>query len=129
MKNLTYQQLETILKQYLDISRVQEKSNKRDAVFVRQIAHAMAAEFTTKTYSDIGFEYGGRDHSTVYYSRKVVNNRCETERDYRRLIDQIRHDLRNVLENGDASKEGAKQIRRIKKQAYINYKINANKTC
>jgi chromosomal replication initiator protein len=56
----------------------------------RQVAMALAREFTNHSLSEIGDAFGGRDHSTVHYACRRVEELRETRRrigeDYMNLL-------------------------------------------
>ncbi len=69
-------------------------SNRRaDIVLPRQVAMALAREFTNKSLPDIGKAFGGKNHVTVIYAqRKVTEKMAENKRfrdEYKNLQDQF----------------------------------------
>jgi len=51
-------------------------SNRRaDLVLPRQVAMSLAREFTSKSLPDIGRAFGGKNHATVIYAKRKVDER------------------------------------------------------
>ena len=55
------------------------KSRSSDVVLARQVAMYVARLLTGYSLSAIGAEFGGRDHSTVSYAIRKVNQACEND--------------------------------------------------
>jgi hypothetical protein len=60
-----------------------------EIVKVRQVSMFFLREFTRLSLNQIGGLFG-RDHATVLHSIKQVHNHCDTEKDYREQINQVR---------------------------------------
>lgn len=67
------------------------KSRKRDIALPRQLAMYFSKEYTNATFSKIGEEMGGKDHSTVMYA-------CETIRDVSKIDKEIKKYLKDLTE-------------------------------
>jgi len=65
------------------------KSRKREIVQARQIAMYCAKKFTNSPLTSIGIEIGTKNHATVLYSYKTVENLAQTDKTYRIYIDDI----------------------------------------
>ncbi len=67
------------------------RSKKKDSktASMRQIAIYVARKLTNLSSTDIGLEFGGRDHSTVLHSIEVVQKRMETDSALRAMIEDI----------------------------------------
>ncbi len=68
---------------------IKSKARSREIVVARQIAMYLAREFTDASLSRIGAEIGGRDHSTVLYAHKTVQNLMETDKNFRQRVESI----------------------------------------
>lgn len=64
------------------------KWRKREWVEARHIAMYMIKKFTTLSLKKIGMYFGGRDHSTVLNAIEMVNDHYDTEKNYRKKIDE-----------------------------------------
>ena len=73
------------------------KSNKRSAQIsnARQTAIYIVRKITQMSQSQIGEEFGGRDHSTINYAIKTVEENIQRDPSYRNTIEDI---MKNVKE-------------------------------
>lgn len=84
-KASTAENLITILKEEIENyfglkpGSIQIRRRKRKIVEARQIAHWFACHYELGTYSFIGKTLGNVDHSTVFNSKKTVNNLLKTD--------------------------------------------------
>ena len=67
----------------IPISCLNLKTRKREIVQCRQISHWLLKEYTKMSLYEIGYEIGRKDHATVLYSRKTINNLMETDNRFR----------------------------------------------
>ncbi len=68
------------------------KTRKREIVQLRQICHYFANEYLDKNKypsGKIGKEIGNKDHATVLYSIKIINNLIETDKYFASDIESI----------------------------------------
>ena len=75
-------------------------SRKREILVPRQIAQAMAKEYTKHTLSVIGRRFGNKDHATVLSSTKVVRDVWSVDRKYgyAGMVKAIRDELELLAE-------------------------------
>ena len=73
------------------------KSGKRSAgiVFPRHVAMHIMNRVTNLTQDEIGKYFGGKDHSTVIYAIKTVNQKMEQDQSVKSTIDEIINNLNN----------------------------------
>jgi len=84
------------------------RSRKSDKVMVRQIMHYLMSQYTTMTLTEIAdyFKFHGSigNHATVIHSIRIVSDRMEYERDYRKDVKNIEGilgiDRRDYLNSG-----------------------------
>ena len=86
--------IEYIIKVVADYFQVKpeslkSKSRKREVVQSRQIAMYFAKKFTKASLMRIGAEFGGKNHATVVYSSKTVEDLTETDKNYKRYVSEI----------------------------------------
>jgi len=74
------------------------RSSKRSAQIskARQIAIYAVSKITELSYTEIGKEFGGRDHSTIVYAINKVKKIIEKDKSYRAMIDDI---IKNIRSN------------------------------
>ena len=72
---------------HLPPGSIQAKTNKREIVYPRQLAHFLAVEVNGNSLKRIGLELGLVDHATVINSYKMIKGFLD--KDYRgRVIDK-----------------------------------------
>jgi chromosomal replication initiator protein len=76
---------------------LKEKSRKREIVQARQIAMYFAKEMTKSSLKTIGLYFGGRDHSTVIHAIGTVNDLYDTDKEFRRYVEELRKKFQNNI--------------------------------
>lgn len=89
--NIPY--IQEVVCEYFGIKREQllSKTRKREIALPRQLAMYFAKELTNATFTKIGEEMGGKDHSTVMYA-------CDTIRDISKMDKEIKKYLKEISE-------------------------------
>jgi chromosomal replication initiator protein len=64
-------------------------SRKRNVVIVRQTAMFFAKKYTDLSLAQIGERCGGKDHATVLHACRTIANAMETDKDFRRKLEEI----------------------------------------
>jgi len=74
------------------------RSQKRSAQIstARQIAIYVVSKVTTLSYTEIGKEFGGRDHSTIVYAINKVKNIIPKDKSYRNTINDLIKNIGNL---------------------------------
>jgi len=73
------------------------KTRKREIVFSRQLFHYFSRKYTNASLSAIGAHGGGKDHSTVLHSCRVVENLIETDKRIRLIVHDIKESIKSRL--------------------------------
>ena len=73
----------------LPIELLKSKTRKREIVQARQIAMYFAKKMTKSSLANIGLHCGGKDHATVLHACRTVNNLSETDKHFRRYLDDL----------------------------------------
>ena len=73
----------------MDVETLQSKTRKRHIVQARQLAMFFAKKFTKASLASIGSQIGKRDHATVLHACKTVDNLAETDKQFRKYIDDL----------------------------------------
>lgn len=73
----------------LDVATLQSKTRKRHIVQARQIAMFFAKRMTKASLASIGSQIGKRDHATVLHACKTVDNLSETDKQFRKYVDDL----------------------------------------
>ncbi len=77
----------------MDVATLQSKTRKRHIVQARQLAMFFAKKLTKASLASIGSQIGKRDHATVLHACKTVDNLAETDKQFRKYIDDLRKKL------------------------------------
>lgn len=87
----TPEQIIDIVSKYFNLSEkaIKAKTRKREVVVARHLAMFYCKNLTTMSLTAIGDLFGGRDHSTVLYALKVVNDLNATDRDFKKNKEDI----------------------------------------
>lgn len=71
-------------------------------VMARQIAIHLASKLTALSYVEIGRNFGGRKHSTVIHSLKVVEKTSLSSRNFKEQIGALKYELESSNSNSSA---------------------------
>ncbi len=74
---------------HLDFARFNSTERTREIAQARQIAMYLAKQHTKAPLTTIGAAIGGRNHATVLHSCKAVSNLLETDKAFRRQVEEI----------------------------------------
>ena len=79
--NITMDLIQRTVADYFNLSSQELKSKKRTrvVVFPRQVAMSIAREVTEYSTTEIGLEFGGRDHTTVMHACQRIDARMRTD--------------------------------------------------
>ena len=92
-KTINIPYIQEIVCDYFGIQREQllSKTRKREIALPRQLAMYFAKEYTNATFTKIGEEMGGKDHSTVMYA-------CDTIRDVSKIDKELKKYIKDLKE-------------------------------
>lgn len=79
------------------VDKLGGKTRKRQIVIARQLSMYLAKNLTDKSLKAIGEMFGGRDHSTVIYSVKTVQDLMETDLVLKDTVAELEKKLRLSL--------------------------------
>ncbi len=89
-KEITIEHIIEVVCGYLpSIRTVQLPERTREIAQARQIAMYLAKQHTKAPLATIGASIGGRNHATVLHSCKAVSNLIETDKAFRRQVEEI----------------------------------------
>ena len=79
--NITIDTIQRTVADYFNLSNQELKSKKRTRVvaFPRQLAMHITREITEYSTTEIGLEFGGRDHTTVMHACQRIDARMRTD--------------------------------------------------
>ncbi|MFP4562295.1 MAG: chromosomal replication initiator protein DnaA [Spirochaetia bacterium] len=100
--NITVDMIQRVVADYFGLSHNDLRGRKRTKaiVFPRQIAMFITREMTEYSTTEVGFEFGGRDHTTVMHACQRVENRMRTDPT---LEPTIQHLIKSIKEYGTKS--------------------------
>lgn len=73
----------------LDADIIRGKSRKREVVIARQLTMFLAKKHTNYSLKQIGSDLGGRDHSTVIYSCRAVQDMLDTNEEFKKNFEAL----------------------------------------
>jgi chromosomal replication initiator protein len=68
---------------------IKAKKRTKELTVPRQVAMFLSKRLTDCSLSEIGKAFGGKDHATVIYSCKKVEERAEKEESFNRIVEQL----------------------------------------
>lgn len=71
------------------------KGRKREIAYPRQIAMYLCRELTELSLPKIGYEFGGRDHTTVMHACDKISSDIKTDQKIKELIENLKKDIQN----------------------------------
>lgn len=77
----------------MDVATLQSKTRKRHIVQARQLAMFFAKRMTKSSLASIGSQIGKRDHATVLHACKTVDNLTETDKQFKKYVDDLTNKL------------------------------------
>jgi len=88
---VTVEQIQKVVAECFGIKCQEMKSKKRtkEIAIPRQVAMYISKQCTDASLSDIGKNFGGKDHATVIYSCKQIEERRGQDEDFNRLIESL----------------------------------------
>lgn len=77
----------------LPIEMLKSKTRKREVVQARQISMFFSKKMTKSSLANIGAHCGGKDHATVLHACRTVVNLSETDKQFRRDLEELEKKL------------------------------------
>ena len=85
--------VDTVCTQFnIDQTTLLGKSRKRDVADARQLVMMLAKKYTKLSSTNIGLKLN-RNHATVLYACKTIEERISVEKDYRALVEKVEEAL------------------------------------
>ena len=79
------------------VEKLAGETRKRQIVIARQLSMFLAKNLTDKSLKAIGERFGGRDHSTVIYSCKTVQDLLDTDMIFKETVAELEKKIRLSL--------------------------------
>jgi chromosomal replication initiator protein len=98
-KEITLDFIKGLVAEHFDVpvEKLGGKTRKRQFVIARQLSMYLAKNLTDKSLKAIGKMFGGRDHSTVIYSIKTVQDLMETDLVFKDTVAELEKKIRLTL--------------------------------
>ena len=98
-KEITVEFIQQLVAEHfsVDVEKLQSKTRKRSIVIARQLSMYLAKNLTDKSLKSIGETFGGRDHSTVIYSCRTVQDLMETDIIFKDTVQELEKKIRLSL--------------------------------
>ena len=81
----------------VSVDKLQGKTRKRQVVIARQLSMYLSKKMTNKSLKAIGENFGGRDHSTVIYSCKAVQDLLDTDTIFKDTVSDLEKKIKMNL--------------------------------
>lgn len=97
--NITIEMIQRVVADYFGLSHNDLRGRKKTAAisFPRQVAMYITREITEYSTTEVGREFGGRDHTTVMHACQKIEDRKRTDPT---LDPTIQHLVREIKESG-----------------------------
>ena len=91
--------IQNLVAEYFEIpvDRLKSKTRKREVVTARQIAMYLCKHHTNEPLKSIGEQFGGRDHSTVIYSIRSVQDLIDTDKEFKKIVKELQKKIKMSL--------------------------------
>ncbi|HMY83849.1 MAG TPA: chromosomal replication initiator protein DnaA [Saprospiraceae bacterium] len=98
-KEVTIENIQSLVAEYfkMPIEKLSGASRKRSIVIARQLSMYLAKNFTNKSLKTIGENFGGKDHTTVIYSCKAVQDMIDTDPEFKGTVEELERKVRTSL--------------------------------
>lgn len=100
--NINIDFIQRIVADYFNLTTNEMKSRKRTnaIAFPRQIAMYIARQITELSTTEVGLEFGGRDHTTVMYACEKIKNKMKSDSTIEPMISRLIRDIRESNAKG-----------------------------
>jgi len=94
-KQLTIEQIIQMTAKHFNVpeERFMKKDRKKHVALARQVAMYLSVELTNHSTVNIGLHFGGRDHTTVIYAHRMINEKMENDNTFKKKIKELRKRL------------------------------------
>jgi chromosomal replication initiator protein len=77
----------------MPVELLKSRTRRREIVQARQLAMYFSKQFTKSSLATIGAQCGNKDHATVLHACKTVNNLSETDKRFKKYVEEIEKKL------------------------------------
>ena len=79
------------------VEKLKGQTRKRSIVVARQLSMYLSKNMTEKSLKAIGSKFGGRDHSTVIYSCRAVQDMLDTDNAFKDTVGELEKKIKMTL--------------------------------
>ena len=96
-QGISIQAINKVVCDYFNVNTSDMKSKKKNKSLVqpRQIAMYLAKELTSYSFTEIGSEFGGRDHTTIMHAFDRIQSLCNVNPDMRNIVEKLKREITN----------------------------------
>ena len=96
-ENISLDTIQKVIAENYNISVSDLKSKKKDKKFAlpRQIAMYIAKELTESSYTEIGTQFGGKDHTTVMHAYHKIEDQIKIDSSLEEKIDVFIREIKD----------------------------------
>ena len=100
--NINIDFIQRAVADYFNLTTNELKSKKRTnaIAFPRQVAMYIARQITELSTTEVGLEFGGRDHTTVMYACQKIDNKMKSDSTIEPMIKRLIRDIRESSAKG-----------------------------
>jgi chromosomal replication initiator protein len=98
-REITTEAIQNLVADHFNVpaEKLAGKTRKRAVVIARQLSMYLTKKMTTHSLKAIGDAFGGRDHSTVIYSCRAVQDLMDTDAIFKEKVEDIEKKIRMSL--------------------------------
>ena len=98
-KEITVEFIQNLVAEHFNVpvEKLHHETRKRNIVIARQLSMFLAKKMTNKSLKTIGENFGGRDHSTVIYSCKAVQDMMDTDMIFKDTVAELEKKIKMSL--------------------------------
>jgi chromosomal replication initiator protein len=98
-KEITVEFIQELVAEHFDVpvEKLHHETRKRNVVIARQLSMYLAKKMTNRSLKSIGETFGGRDHSTVIYSCKAVQDMMDTDMIFKDTVAELEKKIKLSL--------------------------------
>jgi chromosomal replication initiator protein len=98
-KEITVEFIQQLVAEHFNVpvDKLHHETRKRNVVIARQLSMFLAKKMTNKSLKTIGENFGGRDHSTVIYSCKAVQDMMDTDMIFKDTVAELEKKIKMSL--------------------------------
>jgi chromosomal replication initiator protein len=100
VREISIDSIKTLVANHFKIpmDKLHGTTRKREVVIARQLSMYLAKNHTGTSLKSIGSKFGGKDHSTVLYSIKAVQDLIDTDIDFKVTVNEIEKKMSLTME-------------------------------